>query len=118
MNVVMLQGTLLRAPEMRVLKSGHQFVAYELRIERSDGPVDTVPVVWVDAPARALTLEAGASVVVTGRVRRRFFRAAGATASRTEVVATEVVLARQRKRVQAALERARAGMAAPTEPQP
>jgi single-strand DNA-binding protein len=43
-------------------------------------------------------------VVVTGRVRRRFFRAGGYTQSRTEVVADAVVPTRRRKRVDAVLE--------------
>jgi single-strand DNA-binding protein len=41
--------------------------------------------------------------VVTGRVRRRFFRSGGATASRTEVVAERVIPARQVVRVAKAL---------------
>ncbi|MCU1353320.1 MAG: hypothetical protein JWM05_2529 [Acidimicrobiales bacterium] len=108
MNVVMLQGTLSRAPELRELKSGDQLVAYEVTVERDDGPSDTVPVVWWDAPDRAHALGQGAEVVVTGRVRRRFFRVGGVTASRTEVVASAVVPARQRRRADAALARARA----------
>jgi hypothetical protein len=42
-------------------------------------------------------------VVITGRVRRRFFRAGAATPSRTEVVADAVVPVRQGKRAAAAL---------------
>jgi hypothetical protein len=56
-------------------------------------------VVWDDAPARALDLDVDAEVVVAGRVRRRWFRSAGATQSRTEVVAVEVLPARSTKRV-------------------
>jgi single-strand DNA-binding protein len=41
--------------------------------------------------------------VVVGRVRRRFYRAGGATQSRTEVVAETVVAARQAKRAATAL---------------
>ena len=51
-------------------------------------------------------LDAGDEVVVVGRVRRRFFRAGGATASRVEVEAEVVARARDRRRVQAALRRA------------
>ena len=43
-------------------------------------------------------VEPGAEVVVSGRVRRRFFRAGGVTQSRTEVVADAVVATRQAKR--------------------
>ena len=41
--------------------------------------------------------------MVVGRVRRRFFRAAGAAASRVEVEADVVARARDRRRVEAAL---------------
>ncbi|MEZ5137945.1 MAG: hypothetical protein R2711_04005 [Acidimicrobiales bacterium] len=44
-------------------------------------------------------------------MRRRFFRTASGTASRTEVVATTVVRARQRARVGALLEAAGAELA-------
>jgi single-strand DNA-binding protein len=60
-------------------------------------------VAWFDPPASAATFAAGDDVVVVGRVRRRFFRAGGATASRTEVVADRVVPARAKARVRSAL---------------
>jgi single-strand DNA-binding protein len=62
-----------------------------------------VPVAWPDAPDGCLSWEAGLAVVVVGRVRRRFFRAGGATVSRTEVVAQVVAPARQRVRASRAL---------------
>jgi single-strand DNA-binding protein len=110
MNVVVLHGTLTRLPEERVLPSGDRLVTFEVRIQRPDLPAETVPVVWFDAPARALDHGEGAAVVVVGRVRRRFFRSGGTTASRTEVVADEVVGARRRQRIEAALGRARASL--------
>ena len=45
-------------------------------------------------------------MVVTGRVRRRFFRAGGSTQSRTEVVADVVVPTRQRKKAKQAVDAA------------
>ena len=45
-------------------------------------------------------------VLVTGQVRRRFFRAGGSTQSRTEVVAVAVVPVRARAKARKALERA------------
>ncbi len=62
-----------------------------------------MPVAWFDPPAWATALDAGAGVVVTGRVRRRFFRAGGITQSRTEVVASKVVRATATSRVAALL---------------
>jgi single-strand DNA-binding protein len=97
MNVVLLHGVLSRTAERRALPSGSSLVAYEVTTRDGDTTC-TVPVVWFDGPGSA-ELEAGTEVVVVGSVRRRFFRAGGATASRTEVVATQVVPARQRKRV-------------------
>ena len=107
MNLVVLHGTLTRPPEERLLPSGDRLVSYEVRVNRADAPAETVPVVWLDAPTRALDHGEGDAVVVVGRVRRRFFRAAGATASRTEVVADEVVPAKRRQRIEAALAKAR-----------
>jgi single-strand DNA-binding protein len=56
------------------------------------------------APASAADHDVDETVVVVGRVRRRFYRAGGATQSRTEVVADVVVPARHTKRAKAALE--------------
>jgi single-strand DNA-binding protein len=103
MNVVILQGTLSCPPVARDLPSGDHLVAYEVTTRPDDGPALSVPVTWFDPPASAAALAEGAEVVVTGRVRRRFFRAGGSTASRTEVVATTVVPARRRTRVERAV---------------
>ena len=74
-----------------------------------EGQAITVPVSWPEAPAEAL-LDAGAEVVVAGRVQRRYFRAGGATQSRTEVVAEAVVPATARRRAHALVERALRGV--------
>ena len=99
MNVCILRGRLTRPPEQRAVGSGRSVVTNELAVDRPEGGTETVPVVWDDAPARALDLDVDAEVVATGRVRRRWFRSAGATQSRTEVVAAEVLPARSTKRV-------------------
>lgn len=106
MNVVILAGSLSRAPEERSLPSGDRLVAYEVTVRPKDHKAESVPVVWLDAPPRAAALDPGAEVVVVGRVRRRFFRTPAGTASRTEVVADAVVPARQRKRAAAAVDAA------------
>jgi single-strand DNA-binding protein len=62
-------------------------------------------VAWLDPPGD-LDLEPGTEVVVTGHVRRRFFRAGGSTQSRTEVVADQVVKARARAKARRAVEEA------------
>ena len=105
MNVVILQGCLSSPPSSRTLPSGDTLVTFEVTTRPPEGPAESVPVAWPDAPRRAATLPAGAEVVVTGRVRRRFFRAGGATASRTEVLADAVLPVRNALRVQAAVRR-------------
>jgi single-strand DNA-binding protein len=88
MNIVMIEGRLSSEPRYRDLPSGSVLHAYE--VSTSDGDVTrSVPVVWID-PVRPPKLGEGDQVVVVGMVRRRFFRAGGAVASRTEVEA-EVV---------------------------
>jgi single-strand DNA-binding protein len=99
-NITIVQGSLSRPPELRSLPSGDLLVAYEVTVPASEGRrAESVPVVWLAAPPSASGLEADTEVVVIGRVRRRFFRAGGGTQSRTEVVADQVVPARQAKRV-------------------
>jgi single-strand DNA-binding protein len=105
-NVVALRGHLARPAEERVLPSGDRLVSMEVTVDGPTGRCETVPVVWFGAPAHAAGFDVGAEVVVVGRVRRRFFRAAGATASRTEVVAESVLPAGYAKRVTAALRHA------------
>jgi single-strand DNA-binding protein len=105
-NVVVLIGRLARPAETRELPSGDRLVAYEVTVDRPGERAETVPVVWVNAPASAGDHDVDERLLVVGRVRRRFFRAGGGTQSRTEVVAEAVVNARHGKRAAAALQRA------------
>jgi single-strand DNA-binding protein len=99
MNVCILQGRLTRPPEQRVVGDGRSLVTYEVAVDRPDGGPESVPVVWERAPAVAVDLDVDTQVVVVGRIRRRWFRAGGATQSRTEVVAEGVLPRRSTKRV-------------------
>jgi single-strand DNA-binding protein len=99
MNVCIIQGRITRPPERRVAGDGRSLVSYELAADRPEGGTESVPVVWEGAPAVAVDLDVDAEVVVVGRVRRRWFRAGGATQSRTEVVAEGVVPRRAGRRV-------------------
>jgi single-strand DNA-binding protein len=110
-NVVVLIGRLARPAEARELPSGDRLVAYEVTVDRPGERAETVPVVWMAAPASAVDHEVDERMVIVGRVRRRFFRAGGSTQSRTEVVAEAVVNARHAKRATAALVRAQAALA-------
>lgn len=108
LNVVVLSGLLARPARDVALPSGSRLLSLEVTVRRAEGPAETVPVTWLDAPAWATALDEGTAVVVTGRVRRRFFRAGGVTQSRTEVVAARVARAGAASRVRSMLEEAAA----------
>jgi single-strand DNA-binding protein len=99
-NVVLLRGTLTNDPVVRALASGDSVTQLELSTQ-VDGRAVSVP---VSVPGHAVTVSRGDAVVVTGHVRRRFFRAGGLTQSRTEVLAAEVVKATRTRTVQRAIE--------------
>ncbi len=88
LDLAVLVGTLSNDPVEQTLASGSTLVRYEVTV-RDRSPADTVPVSWLD-PRRVPALAGGDRVLVVGRVRRRFFRAGGATRSATEVAASTV----------------------------
>jgi single-strand DNA-binding protein len=105
-NVTILVGTLARPPERRTLPSGDTVLELEVSVHREATPTDTVNVAWYDAPAAAERWLHGDQILVTGRTRRRFFRAGGVTQSRTEVVATVALPTRRTAAARSALEAA------------
>ena len=105
-NLTIVRGALSRPPTERELPSGDRVVTFEVTVRPEEGPADSVPVSWTGAPASCLGWDAGDEVVAVGRVRRRFFRAGGATQSRTEVAASTVAHVRQKAKVRNALEAA------------
>lgn len=106
MNVVVLRGTLTRPPESRVLASGQSIVGFEVKTASSEVGTQVAPVVWENPPPSAATMVVGCEVVVAGTIRRRFFRAGGATSSRTEVLASAVIPSRRVKAAQRLVEEA------------
>jgi single-strand DNA-binding protein len=107
MNVVVVKGVLSSPPVWRDLPSGSSAVALEVTTEDPDGSKCSVPVTMVD-PRRPQDIDAlttGDEVAVIGHVRRRFFRTGSGTASRTEVVADELIRPTQRARLQKSLVR-------------
>jgi single-stranded DNA-binding protein len=105
MNIVVLQGTLSRPPEIRSTSSG-DVISYEVTTRPAEGgPAATAPVAWSQPPKAAYTLEQGDSVTVVGHVRRRFFRSGESTQSRTEVVADLVVSTRRKAQLATVFER-------------
>lgn len=105
MNVVAIRGHLSRPAEERTLPAGGaRLIGLDLIVRRAGAErADSVPVAWYDPPAESITLDTGDEVVVVGHVARRFFRAGGSTQSRTEVVASKIILVRKAKKVAAAL---------------
>lgn len=104
MNIVILSGRLSSPPRRAELPSGTIRWNLEVSCPDSAGRLVGVPVMWEgEVPD---TWAADTAIVVTGSVRRRFFRSGGATQSRTEVVAIGVVEVTRRRSEQAALTRA------------
>jgi len=114
MNIVVLSGHLVTAPSSREQPSGSVVWSFDIATA-VDAPNAlaggqlparvSVPVMWT-ADSVPPTWQIDTEVVVTGVVRRRFFRSGGATQSRTEVVATDVVDVTKRRPLAKALERA------------
>jgi single-strand DNA-binding protein len=98
LNIAILLGSCSSPAEMRELPST-QVLAQLQVTTRVDGRALSVPVAVIDPPAWIEQLEAGDRVVVLGYIRRRFFQAAGATASRVEVEAEIVARGGDRRRL-------------------
>jgi len=96
-NVAMVRGACSSPPELRVLASNQRLAQLQVTT-RVDGRAMSVPVSVLEPAAWVEELEAGDEIVVLGAVRRRFFRAAGATGSRVEIEAEVVCRARDRRR--------------------
>ena len=90
-NRVELRGKVSGEPEERTLPSGDSVWVFRVVVPRDEprgrATVDTIDcAVWNGRARRtAGALCSGDLVVVTGALRRRFFRAGAATASRVEV---------------------------------
>lgn len=102
LDLVVLVGELSRPPEERVLPSGTVLRRHELTMATAEG-TETVAVVKFD-PGRLPMPDVADRLLVTGRVRRRFWQAGDRTASSTEVVADAVVPLRHKARAAKALQ--------------
>lgn len=108
LNLAVIRGECCSPPEVRVLDSGTRLGTFALRVRRDGERAVSLPVAVWDPPAWLATLAAGDDVLVVGEVRRRFFRSGGPTPGvRVEVVADTVTPGKDRRRVGAALRRAR-----------
>ncbi len=110
LDVVALVGRLSKAAEERVLPSGSRLASFDVTVAREGARSQSVPVVWFDAPPSACSLDQGTEIVVTGRVRRRFFRTELAVQSRTEVAAHSVQPCKRTRKTRQMLARARWGI--------
>ena len=109
-NLVVVRGTLRADPERRDLANDDDVLLCDVLVHVDEGPTESVPVLWASPPAVADRLVAATDVVVVGRVRRRFFRVGGATATRTEVHADAIVPVRAGTTVRRALDTALASV--------
>jgi hypothetical protein len=111
MNVVVICGRLSGVPVVRTLASGGLLLSLELTTATENGAA-SVPVAWFDPPEIPLW-EAGEELMVSGTVKRRFFRTSAGTQTRTEVVAERVVQIGKRRQVNQLLARSVAALGAP-----
>ncbi len=92
-NEVRIRGRVSRPPEERVLPSGGVVWTFRVVVRRSPNrarPKQTVDVLecaaWSPRARRSVAAWSADDLVeVSGAVRRRFFRAGGATTSRVEI---------------------------------
>jgi single-strand DNA-binding protein len=103
LNLAVLRGSLSSDPRSTDLPSGTRLVRLEVTT-RTPAGTESVPVSWFDPPAAAAALTAGQEVIVTGRVRRRWWGSPAGPRSQTEVVATTVTPASQKVRARRTLE--------------
>ena len=102
-NLVVLSGAVTSEPALRELKDG-VVLQFDLATRLQEGSTTSVPVAWHDpTPAQTSSFAVGDDVVVTGTVRRRFFRVGGQTQSRTEVIVSTLIPARRKKSVNSVL---------------
>lgn len=89
-NLAVVIGTATAESTDRELADGTTVRSFDVCAVNVDGERTTVPIAWHEPPTTRAPIRSGARVAVLGHVRRRFFRVAGATNSRTEVVAALV----------------------------
>jgi single-stranded DNA-binding protein len=112
-NLAVLCGPCSGSAEVRVLESGTRLATLAVRCAVASPGGSTaaeratsVPVTVWDPPSWVETLAAGDSVVVVGRMRRRFYQRPGGVGSRVDVEAELIGRARDRRRIDAALRKA------------
>ena len=107
-NIVVLRGNLGEVRERETILSGvvSETLLRTVSVVADQRIRDDVPLVWTGDATVFGSIETGREVVVSGRVRQRFFRTGGATVSRTEVVVEALVPVAQRAASRRLTERA------------
>jgi single-strand DNA-binding protein len=109
LNVAVVRGEVSSPPDVRILPS--ETVLAQLQVTtRLERETLSMPIAVWNPPEWVESLEPGTEIVVVGRIRRRFFRAGGATASRVELEADSVMRAGDRRRVRAAMRKVGAAL--------
>ena len=107
LNLAVIRGCCTSVPEIRALTSGRTIAVLQVTARPASGPAVSVPVVSWDPPAWVERLDVGDEIVAVGRVRRRFYQANGGAAAKVEVEADLLARGGDRRRVTAALRKAR-----------
>ena len=104
--LLVIVGDLVELPEMRELPSGTALASFSLTVRLEGQKTTSVPLSWIDPPAKLQKWRPGDSVIATGAVVRRFYQAGGATGSRTDVDVGGAELVKHRARSDQVLNRA------------
>jgi hypothetical protein len=108
-NAVVVVGECAGPPEVRALGSGRRLASLAVRVRAEGATATSVPVTVWEPAGWVEDLEGGEPLVVVGTVRRRFFRrAAGGTGTQTDVEATYVGRAGNRRQLTTARRRVEA----------
>jgi len=97
MNIAVVSGVVAGEIDQRTLSSGEQAWSFDLKTGL-EGAAGTVPISWVDPPART-TLSSGDEILVVGHVQKRFFRVGPQTQAKTELLVHTLTQTRSRRRV-------------------
>lgn len=90
-NVAVALGTISSEVQMRTLPSGTELASFSISVNHATGPTTSMTASWsTPMPAVLNRLTPGTEVLAVGRVVRRFYRAGGATQSRTELVVDRI----------------------------
>ena len=104
LNLVVVRGKVAPGAQIRAMADGTSQLQWDLAVGG-----ERIPVTWAAAPGDLP--DPGQDMLVVGRVRRRFFRVAEHTQSRTEVVAERVLAGTDRRKSRRVLDEVVARMA-------